>query len=168
MNLTEAIQNWDQKSKVDIEGVYHQFAETSELTGLLISLLEDGKCQKGASWLLKYHLKQGQQLSAEEQLSLLQKLDALKDWETQLHILQIFPFLVIPSDLKLSVETFLRTTLTSTNKFVRAWSYNGFYLLAAQFPEYRAEAKQFLDMAIRDEAASVKARIRNILKNSTF
>ena len=50
-------------------------------------------------------------------------------------------------------------------KFVRAWAYNGFYLLAVQHGEYEAEARQLLTMALRDEPASVKARVRNVLKN---
>jgi hypothetical protein len=59
---------------------------------------------------------------------------------------------------------FLRTCLADENKFVRAWAYNGFYLLSQQYPEYQQETEQFFAMAMRDEAASVKARIRNILK----
>lgn len=59
---------------------------------------------------------------------------------------------------------FLRNCLISDNKFVRAWAYNGFYELALQYPAYKTEVKKFLDMAMKDEAASVKARVRNILK----
>ncbi|WP_448250543.1 hypothetical protein [Thalassotalea agariperforans] len=63
-----------------------------------------------------------------------------------------------------SVYNFLIITLTDQNKFVRAWTYNGLYELSKQHPEYIKEAKQFFEMAMRDEAPSVKARIRNIMK----
>jgi hypothetical protein len=63
-----------------------------------------------------------------------------------------------------TVEAFLRVSLTDSNKFIRAWAYNGFYEMAIQYPEYKNETKQFFEMAMRDEAASVKARIRNIIK----
>ncbi|MEW8322573.1 MAG: hypothetical protein AB2606_07985 [Candidatus Thiodiazotropha taylori] len=62
------------------------------------------------------------------------------------------------------VSAFLRECLTSSNKFVRAWSYNGFYELAIQHPQYQQETKVFFEMAMRDKAPSVKARIRNIMK----
>jgi hypothetical protein len=65
---------------------------------------------------------------------------------------------------RIEVETFLRQTLNDSNKFVRAWSYNGFYQLARHFPQYREEAEAIFEMALRDEAASVKARVRNIIR----
>ncbi len=49
---------------------------------------------------------------------------------------------------KKQLEAFLRKTLTSDNKFVRAWSYNGFHCLASQFPEYVREVEQFFKMAM--------------------
>ena len=59
----------------------------------------------------------------------------------------------------------LRHCLSDTNKFVRAWSYNGLAELAKQYPQYRGEVKQLFELAQNDdsEAASVKARIRNIV-----
>ncbi len=65
---------------------------------------------------------------------------------------------------KKKIEVFLRQCLTDGNKFVRAWAYNGFYEISVQYPEYKKETKLFFEMAMRDEAPSVKARIRNIMK----
>ena len=62
------------------------------------------------------------------------------------------------------MEIYERHGLTDQNKFVRAWSYNGLYELATSFPSLRKEAERFFDMALADEAASVKARVRNIMK----
>jgi len=56
----------------------------------------------------------------------------------------------------------------SENKFVRSWAYNGFYGLSRQYPEYIQETKQFFEVAMKDEAPSVKARIRNVTKNSLW
>jgi len=91
-------------------------------------------------------------------------LGTQEHWEAKLHILQSLPYLPIAERNRKAVEAFLRLTLTDANKFVRAWSYNGFYELARQHPKYQAETEQFFQMAMRDEAASVKARIRNIMK----
>ncbi len=81
-----------------------------------------------------------------------------------MHALQCLPFLTIDQSEKKLVETFLRITLSGQNKFVRAWSYNGFYELARQYPEYQAETKILFEMAMNDEAASVKARVRNLIR----
>jgi len=62
------------------------------------------------------------------------------------------------------VEAFLKKCLVDDNKFIRAWAYNGFYELSVQYPEHKDETKQFFEMAMRDEAPSVKSRIRNIMK----
>ena len=58
----------------------------------------------------------------------------------------------------------MRHNLTATNKFVRAWSYNGLYELARRDPVYLPEVEQIFELALRDEAPSVKARIRNLQK----
>ncbi|WP_286235611.1 hypothetical protein [Thalassotalea sediminis] len=65
-----------------------------------------------------------------------------------------------------NVYKFLRQTLTDQNNFVRAWSYNGFYELSRQHSMYKDETEQYFEMAMRDEAPSVKARIRNIMKKN--
>jgi len=50
----------------------------------------------------------------------------------------------------------------SEQKFVRAYSYNGMHLVACQHPQYEAEAAEYFELAQADEAASVRARVRNI------
>lgn len=78
--------------------------------------------------------------------------------------LQSVEYLPIAADDGKLFEQFLRIAITDNNKFVRAWAYNGFYLLAKQYDEYRVEVEQFFNMAMNDEVPSVKALIRNILK----
>jgi 3-methyladenine DNA glycosylase AlkC len=79
-------------------------------------------------------------------------------------VLQSIPFMAIDDTNTNNVYNFLRTNLTDQNKFVRVWSYNGFHELSRQHPEYLEETQQYFEMAMRDEAPSVKARIRNIMK----
>ncbi len=69
---------------------------------------------------------------------------------------------------KKKVEGFLRECLIDNNKFVRAWAYNGFNELSIQYNEYRQETEQFFEMAMRNEAPSVRSRIRNIMKQSEY
>ena len=73
-------------------------------------------------------------------------------------------YLPVAEGQRVQVEAFLRQALVSEQKFVRAWAYDGFYQLAKQYPEYQQEAMSFFAMAMDDEVASVKARVRNIIK----
>ncbi|EWH08607.1 hypothetical protein DS2_16714 [Catenovulum agarivorans DS-2] len=160
------LQQWDGKSKADIEAIYQNTSAELAFVNDLILLLQQPELQKGASWLLKTHVDNGCVLSETESQEVLACLKHLGDWQAKLHILQIFHAIKISHEYKREVESFVRPLITDKNKFVRAWAYNGFYLLAKAYPEYRNEADEFIKMALRDEAASVKARIRNMLKSS--
>ncbi len=165
MNIEQAIAGWDGKSAEDIENIYNRYSSDSLFVANLIDFTRQTALQKGATWLLKHHLQRGRRISAEQAASVFKLLSQLSHWESMLHILQSLPYLRIgKSDVKV-LEVFLRQCLLDTNKFVRAWAYNGFHELAKQHPKYRDEARQFFEMALKDEAPSVKARIRNIMKS---
>ena len=164
MNIKQAIINWDGKSVDDIRAIYARCKEQSDCIQIMIELIQDPSCQIGASWLLKAWLESKNKLEASQIKTIYGLLNKLEHWETKLHLLQSLPLMPIGQADRGKVEAFLRANLIDTNKFVRAWSYNGFYVLATQYPAYVPEVKQFFEMAMRDEAASVKARIRNIMK----
>ena len=164
MNFQKEIENWDGKSAKDIAEIYKQHCHDKAFKSNILMLIANPRTQKGSTWLLKHHLENNIGLDDQELNELYNKLDILEYWESKLHILQSLPFLIIPETHKKTLERFLRACLVENNKFVRAWAYNGFYELATQYPEYTQETKAFFEMAMRDEAPSVKARIRNILK----
>lgn len=121
--------------------------------------------QRAATWLLKRHLEAGNSLSPGGSRVILDALPDQEHWESKLHVLQCLPYLEIPEDQSAGLERFLDSCLESDNKFVRAWAYNGFNELSLRFPRYREEVKLMLARAGESEAASVRARIRNILKS---
>lgn len=131
-----------------------------QLIGVLYS---NPHYQSVASWFIKYHLEQGGDLTAEEIAQLYDCAQELNNWEALLHILQIVPYVLIPSASLDHAERLIRRTLQHENKFVRAWAYNVFSVLADSFPVYRPEVSELLDCALSTEAPSVKARIRKIL-----
>jgi hypothetical protein len=57
----------------------------------------------------------------------------------------------------------LLARLQEENKFVRAWAYHGLYELAKQFGD-SDNVIPLVMKGMNDEAASVRARVRNILK----
>lgn len=162
--LQLAVRSWNNKSSADIQAIYLEYYKTSYFVNALIDMLADNTVERGASWLLKQYCDQNEALNKSTSSHIYRSLPKLKHWETKLHVLQSMAKLPVPKNLLNKVETFVRDCLNSPKTFVRAWAYDGFYQLALQFPEYQNEVKIFFEMAMRDEAASVKARIRNILK----
>jgi len=164
MSIEQEIINWDGKSSDEIDAIYCRHNDDNFFISQIIELAQQEPLQKGATWLLKRHFEGGRQIEESQIAKIFGLLPNLKNWETKLHILQSLPYMKIANTEKKEIEFFLRKCLTDKNKFVRAWAYNGFYELSMQHSEYMAETKQFLEMAMRDETPSVKARIRNILK----
>ena len=164
MPIQSDIANWDGKSSESIEKLYEHYHQQAAFVDKLIKLLAQPDCASGASWLLKQHMESGHVLKNTQIKRIYKALYKLQDWQSRLHILQTMPFLPIDTAEKPALKRFLDEAINDSNKFVRAWSYNGLYLLAKQYPEYQEQVKSFFDMAMHDEAASVKARIRNILK----
>ena len=165
MSIEKEVSSWDGNSSSDIEAIYNRYCDDEALQSKLLELFQNTDLQKGASWLLKRYLEDNRRLGKNEIAKIFKLLPKLEHWEAKLHILQCIPYMPIGGTEKKRVEAFLRSCLLDKNKFVRAWAYNGFYEISLQYPEYKEETKQFFEMAMRDEAPSVKARIRNIVKN---
>jgi hypothetical protein len=164
MSLEKEIVSWDGKSSGDIDAIYIRHRNDDSFVSKIIELSRQVGIQKGATWLLKRHLEGSHKLEGNEVAALLKLMPKLEHWESKLHILQCLPYIRVGRTEKCNVEIFLQKCLVDKNKFVRAWAYNGFYELSLQYPEYKEKTEQFFEMAMRDEAPSVKARIRNILK----
>jgi len=168
MSLKKVLADWDGKSANDIKAIftaYHSMKGFQANLIVLINQSNDLALQKAASWLLKYQLESGTSISTANVKKVYGALPSLTGWESQLHILQCIPYMPIAAAEKKAVELFLRQCLSHDNKFVRAWAYNGFFELACQYDAYREETEHFFSLALKDEAASVKARIRQIAKN---
>ncbi|AJQ94826.1 hypothetical Protein YC6258_02788 [Gynuella sunshinyii YC6258] len=164
MSITQALERWDEKSADDISNIYHRYSQTDSFMPDLIELCGHARFEKGTTWLLKHHLEKQYPLDAHHITTLYKLAPKFESWEAKLHVLQSMPYMPIDQSEKSTVEFFLRDCLMDTNKFIRAWAYNGFYELAVQYPEHKDETRLFFEMAMKDEAPSVKARIRNILK----
>lgn len=164
MHLEQKIASWDGKSAADIQAIYDAHSAETHFSETIIALFRSGTLQKGATWLLKAWLEAGNTLAKHQIANIYQTLDQLENWEAKLHVLQCIPYLSIPDTEKSNVYSFLKKTITDPNKFVRVWSYNGYYEISKQHPEYERETKRSFEIAMLDEAPSVKARIRNIMK----
>ena len=164
MSIETELRGWDGKSVAVLGEMFARHADAPGFAADLVRLSMDAACQDGATWLLKAWLESGRGLSAAGRRELFDGLAELVSWRARLHVLQCLPYIAIESEDKAALEAFARGAIADDNKFVRAWGYNGFYLLARRYPQYREEARRFFAMAMRDEPASVRARVRAILR----
>ena len=81
-----------------------------------------------------------------------------------LHVLQTLPFVELPSDSLEWLHGRLSELLERDHKFVRAWTFNAFGLLATADSRYRDEVVAMFEEAARSEPASVRARVRHAAK----
>lgn len=160
--MLNELQNWDGKSSEDICRIYTQYCGENGFVEQLFDWPEDEHLRKGLSYLLKLHCDNGETFGAEMSSRLLPHLQAMPAWEVALHVLQSIASLEFHPDQLKHWERFIRTCLAHDNKFVRAWSYYAFVILSQRVPKHQEEARQILEMALKDEAPSVKARIRQM------
>ena len=163
-NLTADLGSWDGKSAAVLQSIYERHSADADFLPTLLARLADVHLQRAATWLLKRHIELGNSLSATECRSVLGSLAAQEDWESKLHLLQCLPHLSVAEEGREGLEAFLDACVRSDRKFVRAWAYNGFNELALRFPQYRDAVDELLARASESEAASVRARIRNLRK----
>lgn len=163
--LSEEIGAWDGKSSAALQSTYERHRTEEDFVATILAHLADVESQRAATWLLKKHVEAGNSLSAPDCRTVLGVLSAQDHWESKLHVLQCLPHLEIREDDCVQLGNFLDACIRSEKKFVRAWAYNGFNELAMRFPRYREEVDGMLARASESEAASVRARICNILKS---
>ncbi|MGD1935206.1 MAG: hypothetical protein ACFB0Z_11995 [Candidatus Phaeomarinobacter sp.] len=169
-HLKNAIAEWDGKAVDAITRIHEAHKDAPDFSSTLIACLSDPACERGVTWLIKHHLEEGwsEESSAptpKEVMAILKALPDLAHWEAQLHVLQCLDRVQIPKPAAAALAAFLETAIASDTKFVRAWAYHGWYLLADQHRSYRPQTMALLEAAHDIESApSAKVKIRNALE----
>src|SRR3984893_3953700 len=166
MSIRDELKQFDGKHTDVLEGILSRHRPTNSFIRALVILVADKepKIQTAATWLLKRLAENEVQFKAEHLMALFGSLSELTHWISKLHVCQMLQYVAIPKDSDRTVALFLERNLRDENKYLRAWSYNGFYELARRHEKYIAYALEQLERGETDKAASVKARIRNIRK----
>lgn len=165
MSLIAGIEEWDEKSKVQIERVYLDHSTSDSFFTDLIELLGSEETEVGVTWLMKRYLEEGsREISGAVADVIFGFAKDLTRWESKLHLLQSLDYLPITAGSADTVLEFVRSCAQDDAKFVRAWAYSGFIELASRFPKYEQEADDVVARAMEVETAgSVLARIRRKL-----
>ncbi|MCA9135679.1 MAG: hypothetical protein KDB00_02945 [Planctomycetales bacterium] len=161
--IKNQLDDWDGKSADFLKRVYAEFAETGTFLDEVLRLSRESRFQNAATWLLKHHLDEGNSITATQRSTIIRELKSLQEWEAKLHVLQCLPRLSLTRREADQTVRFLRVCVDDANKFVRAWAYGGFHIVALQHPNFRDESEQRLAWAIENEAPSVRARLRQVL-----
>lgn len=164
MALAEKTSQWSAKSAQDMRVIYDAYAKASNFVPSLMKLILEPHSQTGATWLLKHFLETDGTLTAEQNSGFFLALQSLENWESKLHMLQCLSHVTIGQLQCPRLEEFLHDCLSDDNKFVRAWAYNGFFHLAKQHPHYQEEVEHRMQQAKETEAASIRARIRILMR----
>ena len=170
MDIITELKAFDGKHTDPLETLTTHLSPTATVIRALCTIAknDDAKLQTAATWVLKRFQENSVSFSPAQIEDCLGLLNQVTYWEAKLHLLQMLPGFVISADRKNALQDILKAGLNNDNKFVRAWSYNGLSELAAQYPEFRAEVAELLETGQREEAASIRARIRNILKTYSW
>ncbi|MDP2573686.1 hypothetical protein Q8W40_15940 [Vibrio penaeicida] len=163
MELKTELEQWDGKDTDAISLIYQEHHFEPYFISQIIELMDEEEFASGSTWLLKCHFEQEEQLIDSEIDTIYGKLNSIEGWEARLHLLQVMPYMPISEQNKPNVESFVRHCLGDRNKFLRAWAYNALFVLSQQYPEYLVDVKRLFKIALRKEAPSIKARIKNIL-----
>jgi hypothetical protein len=164
MSLESGIRGWDGHDVAPMEALFTAHGDDGDLGPTLVGLAARGpEYELGATWLLKRHLAEGGVLPPAAVRALYSALDGFEEWGSALHLLQSLRRMGVPAESRAEVEEFVRDSLDGDNKFLRAWAYEGLFVLADEFPELKPEVRTRCDTALASESPAVKARVRNLL-----
>lgn len=165
MERDNALLDWQKKTKDEMDDIYCRYIDAGSALFLshMLTLTANPDYNTATTWLIKHFMEEGGKLTAKHEDFLWKQRSQLQGWAAKLHFLQLLPYLNLSLQKPEIVHAFLHAALQEKSPFVRAWAYNGFWLLASTFSVYKEEVHSLFSTAMENEKASVKARIRRIL-----
>lgn len=163
--LIDDLAEYDGKSVVVLEAIAKRYEDDPGAVSRAVALAAsaDGHTAAGATWLLRSWLRGGASIDSHDVVSLGHRLRAMTDPWARLHVCQTVGLLDIGPDVAVEFYDFLLEAASAPRPFLRAWGTDGLVRLAAAHPQYAQAAERALERAVADEAASVRARARQIL-----
>lgn len=166
MSLIESLRKFDGKRTAELERLSDSMPRNDDSVAQLLALAEhdDTTVQVGSTWILKRWLEEGVCQVEKAAATFVQLLKHATYWEVRLHLLQMLVSLRVPARTVPRLTTLLPNLLVDDNKFVRAWALSVLAGIADQRESMREEVLSTIQVAANDDAASVRARVRQIQK----
>lgn len=159
--LREELAEYDGRSPTILSEISVRHRDKAGFQSDLVDLVLDEvpTIAEGATWMLKADLEQGCVLSPQDIERLASQVSGVKTWQTQLHICQSIRYLKVPKQVEQNIENWLTKLLDTRRPFLRAWSVDAYCRLLGGNSH---KTKSLLERMEKDEAASVRARVRNL------
>lgn len=166
VSLIESLQKFDGKRTSELERLSDSMPRNGDFVAQLLAYAEhdDTVVQVGSTWILKRWLQEGVPQVEKSAAALVQLLKHATYWEVRLHLLQMLASLRVPSRTVPGLKKLLPGLLVDDNNFVRAWALSVLAELADQQETMRKDVILTIRDAANDDAASVRARVRQIQK----
>jgi len=165
-SLRAALLEFDGKALSYLSETRVRFRDCPDYLEQLVALAGDrtAHIDSGATWLLKDHFEQGGNLNVTLVEPFLQHLIAAPSWSAALHILQSVQHLDLSRIDALETFATVSTYTEHARPFLRAWAVDAMWRVAGEIPDLHARARQAIEKALQDPAASVRARARQLEK----
>ena len=162
-NLIERLEDWDGNHTDHLIEICQSNKNNQTFVDDILRLYWNyPHLQTATSWIIKNYVDNGTALTKNQTDKVLSRVDLLKQWEAQLHILQLIPKFNISTEMAHYLEPYVSDMINSENKFVKASAYEAYYEIMKLYPEIREEFRLLGEEALLRESASVK--VRKILK----
>lgn len=158
--LREELAQYDGRNPAILSEVSERHRTRQGFLSELIVLAPDDEAviSEAATWILKAEIEDGQALAPHCVEQLILCLNGVTAWQAQLHICQSIGKIDVPHGLVLDLSQWLETLLVAPRPFLRAWALDALCQLQGSSPETNA----LLAQMETDDAASVRARVRNL------
>lgn len=166
MNLIESLRKFDGRRTSELERLSSSMSRNDDSVVQLLAAAEHDETtvQVGSTWILKRWLEEGVPEVEDMAANLVRLLKSATYWEVRLHLLQMLASIRVPARSLPELKRLLPILLTDDNKFVRAWALSVLAEIADQSDAMRKDVISTIQDAENDEAASVRARVRQLQK----
>ena len=156
------IESCGSASVKELASIHDRYCAIPDYLTRLVSLAKSGRLQVEATWLIKRHLETSRAPDTGTSAEILELLILDADWPAQLHLLQCIGLLDLSQAPMAALREAILAKLTSPNKFIRAWAYDGLFRLAQLgHPDAATDLIRISDAA-QNESPAVRARIRKL------
>lgn len=166
--IKKILEDFDGRHTGELNTILETLERSQKQLLALLKLAQSSKepsVEIGATWLIKNLMEQGTRLDEKASFKLAEALPLMKDKDSVLHLLQAIPFISFTEEIdQLLLESCDDILREQDYKFARAWAFNCLGLVAQHQKKYQSKILKRLNHALEEEPASVKARIRNVLK----
>ncbi len=162
--ILDDLQDYDGRSVAILGEVSHRHRAIPHYHDALFEVIEHGQPvdQDAATWLLKDSIEKDRDFDTEVSKRLAGSTHLLRNWAAKLHVCQLIRYLTFESEQARALAVWVQPLLGHKRPFVRAWALDAIVHLASFDRGLLETARKALEGAGGDDAASVRARARNL------